>query len=86
MFTESLIQEWAGRVIWYAARRHYANGLLIQKSDLQLTQWHKTIFKKRLCGVFSSSLTDIERQEEGLLTLRKHSKGMSNAVLKYTTG
>ena len=28
MFTLSLIQEWSGRVFWYAAWRHYANGLL----------------------------------------------------------
>ena len=26
MFAESLIQEWSGRVFWYAAWRHYANG------------------------------------------------------------
>ena len=28
MFTQSLIQEWSGRVFWYAAWRRYANGLL----------------------------------------------------------
>ena len=28
MFTQSLIQEWSGRVFWYAPWRHYAKGLL----------------------------------------------------------
>ena len=27
MFTYSVIQEWLGRVLWYAIWRHYANGL-----------------------------------------------------------
>ena len=29
MFSQSLIQEWAGRVFWYAVWRHYANGLFL---------------------------------------------------------
>ena len=36
MFTWSLIQEWPGRVFWYAAWRHYANGLL---ASCAITVW-----------------------------------------------
>ena len=39
MFTLSLIQEWAGRVFWYAARCHYANGQLnVQWSPFPLAR------------------------------------------------
>ena len=36
MFTQSLIQEWSGRVFWYAAYawRHYANGLFRVNFDV----------------------------------------------------
>ena len=40
MFPNSLIQEWTWRVLWYAARHHYTNGLLTMSvAQVRVTCW-----------------------------------------------
>ena len=58
MFLYSLIQEWSGRVFWYAAWRHYASGLFEeltagQHSSLVIDIWGGGEFKSAAttCGL-----------------------------------